>query len=539
MTVTAPPSVPAVWRRRFEALPGYDPIASAGDCWFDADEAERWVAYFETRCVHIKGEWAGQPLVLNGWETGFVGCLFGWKRLDGTRRYRTAFVAIARKGGKSTLGAALGSGLLYFDGEPGAEIYSAAGDREQAGIIFGIAKAMVEADPDLKAASEIFVKSITAGTSFWRVLSADAPTKHGMNPHGILFDELHVQPNRDLWDVLTTGTAARRQPLTIAITTAGTDKESICWELWQYAERVRDGTVDDPAFLPVIFAADPKADWMDPETWKQANPTYPDAPKHEYLAAKCKHAQETPGFENTFRRLHLNQWTESATRWLGSEEWALNEGENPVPDGALCYGGLDLASTDDLAAFVAVFPVHGVYHVLAKHWIPSENIAKRVRRHRVPYDVWLRHGWITATDGNVIDYDVIRADLNAFAERYHLEEVAFDPWNAVDLCNNLQGKDGFTMVEIRQNFPMMSGPTKETGKVVKAGKLRTGGNPVLRWQAGNVTVRTDDNENIKPDKKRAREKIDGIVALIMAVGRAALAMKQPGSVYTKRGIRFL
>lgn len=503
----------------------------ADDFYFDEAAADRAVSFFELCLTHTKGEWAGQPLKLSDWQAEkIIRPLFGWKRADGTRRYRTAYIQIPRKAGKSTLSAGIALYLLFADKEPGAEIYSAAADREQAAIVFDMAKGMVEASEPLRRRSQSYrramiVPSLAAG---YRVLSADANTKHGLSAHGIIFDELHAQPNRELWDVLTTSTGARRQPLTVAITTAGYDRHSICYELYTHACKVRDGLVNDPYFLPVIYEAEAGDDWKEPATWYKAHPGLGVSVKEEYFAAECAKAQAMPGYENTFRQLLLNQWTEQATRWIGMAAW--DACARPMPDltGRDCFAALDLSSTTDVSALVLAFPVDGVLHLLPFFWVPEEGIRKRVERDRVPYDLWIKEGLIEATPGRVIDYDVIRRRINELAETYHIREIAVDRWNATQLSTQLEA-DGFEMIGFGQGFASMAGPTKELEKRILEGTLNHGGNPVMRWMASNIATEQDAAGNLKPSKKKSTERIDGVVATIMALGRVMVADLEPHS----------
>ncbi len=531
------------WGSLLKLIPRYDPIESRGDGdYFDATEAQLACDFFPECCQHIKGEWAGRPLELERWQQAIIGCLFGWVRENGTRRYRKLYEEVPRKNGKSTKIAGIGNKLLFADGEPGADVYSAAADRDQAAIVFEVARNMVEADDDLAGMSESYRRSIIVPStkSAYKVLSADVPTKHGLNASGILFDELHTQPNRDLYDVLSTSTGSRRQPLEVYITTAGYDKHSICYEMRMYAEKVRDRVIHDSSFLPVIYAAKEGDNWKDRRVWKRVNPNLGVSIKMEYLERKFKEALETPAAENTFKRLHLNVWTESHTRWLSTEKW--NACDGIVDEAGLIgqpfYGGVDLASTMDVTAFVAVFEAeHGVLEVVSRFWIPSDNIKERVRRDRVPYDAWVREGFITATEGNVVDYDVIRQDIKAFCATYEHREIGFDPWNAQDLCNNKLGnEDGLTMVQIPQTVLQLAGATKELEKRVLAKTIRHSGNPVLRWMASNVMVHKDSNDNIKPDKKKSTEKIDGIMALVMAIARLTVGDGNKVSIYEKEGL---
>jgi phage terminase large subunit-like protein len=495
----------------------------------EADRAERIFRAFFT---HVKGELAGKPIDWQPWETDIIRKVFGTLRQDGTRQYRRVYIEVARKNGKSLLGASFANYLTFFDKEPGAEIYSAAADRDQAGIIFGIAKAQIEQNAELSSRSESFQRSIVVAStgSSYKVLSADAPTKHGLNAHGIIFDELHAQPNRELWDVLTTATGARRQPLIVALTTAGYNKHSICWELHEYALKVRDGIIEDPSFLPVIYAADEDDDWTSPKTWRKANPNLGVSVRREYLEEECARAQETPAYENTFKRLHLNIWTEQATRLFAMEKWdACN---TPVDEKALegreCFAGLDLASTEDITALVLVFPdaERRRYDVLCKFWIPGDNAIQRERRDRVPYPVWIRQGLINATEGSVVDYREIRKEINELHKRFQIREIAIDRWNSTQLSTELAG-DGFTMVDFGQGFASMTAPTKELLALILDQRLSHGGHPVLRWMASNAAAKQDPAGNIKLDKSKSAEKIDGMVALTMAIGRAMVQQPPP------------
>ncbi|MGB7479862.1 MAG: terminase TerL endonuclease subunit [Burkholderiaceae bacterium] len=494
---------------------------SSNEFWYDGAAAERAVQFFAKVLTHTKGEWAGQPLVLSDWQADqIIRPLFGWKRQDGTRRYRTAYIQIPRKAGKSTLSAGIALYCLLADGEAGAEVYSAAADREQAAIVFEMAKGMADASAALRSRVKSYKRSITvqATASSYKVLSADAFTKHGLNASCIIFDELHAQPNRELWDVLTTSTGARKQPLTVAITTAGYDRHSICYELYSHACKVRDGILIDDAFLPVIYEAGKDDDWQDPATWHKAHPSLGVSVQESYLAAECLKAQQMPAYENTFRRLMLNQWTEQATRWLSMEAWDKCGGDLPDLAGMACYAGLDLSTTTDISALVLAFPVGGTVHLLPFFFVPQEGVKKRSERDRVPYDQWIKQGHIIATPGAVIDYDYIRAKLNELAERYQIKEIAIDRWNAAQLSTQLSG-DGFEMIGFGQGFASMSSPTKELEKRIIAGEINHGGNPVLRWMASNVATEQDAAGNVKPSKKKSTERIDGIVAAIMCLGR--------------------
>ena len=508
--------------------------------YYDDAAAELAADFFREVLVHVKGEKAGQPFALDKWqEDRIVRPLFGWKRkADGTRRYRTVYVSIPRKNGKSSIGAGLALYLLCADGEEGGEVYSCASDREQAAIVFDVAKQMRARSPELRKRLKPFKNALVyhAMASTYKVLSADAETKHGFNAHGIIFDELHAQPNRRLFDVMTTSTGARRQPLTIFLTTAGYDRHSICWEVNDYAEKVRDGIIDDPAFLPVIYGADKDAAWDDANVWAAANPGLGTSVKLEYLEEQAVKARASLAYQNTFRRLHLNQWTEQAERAIDMDKWNACSGRADLADLAKrpCWVGLDLASTTDIAAAVLVFPEPPGILVVPRFWVPADNVKLRATRDRVPYDVWIQEGWITATPGNVIDYAYIRQELNALNAEVDIREIAFDRWGATQLSTQLED-DGFTMVPFGQGFASMAAPTREFLGLVAGGRIAHGGHPVLRWMASNLAVNQDAAGNLKPDKGRSGEKIDGIVALIMGLERANRHAEAPVPMITVLG----
>ena len=314
---------------------------------------------------------------------------------------------------------------------------------------------------------------------------------------------------------------ARRQPLTVITTTAGYDKHSLCYELWDYAEKVSAGIIQDDSFLPAIFAAGKDDDWKDPKTWAKANPNFGVTVQQSFYEQECQKAIALPSYENTFRRLYLNQWTEQDVRWLSMDAW--DACAAPVPDlaGLPCFAALDLSSTTDLSALVLAFPIEDTIHLLPFFWMPAEGIKKRVERDRVPYDRWIKDGFIEATPGRVIDYEYIRNKINALAEKYHIKEIAVDRWNATQLSTQLEG-DGFEMIGFGQGFASMAAPTKELERRILEGTINHGKNPVLRWMASNVTTEQDAAGNLKPSKKKSTERIDGIVATIMALGRVAV-----------------
>ena len=395
--------------------------------------------------------------------------------------------------------------------------------------VFDVAADMVRMCPALMKRVRILTAQkrivYTPTNSFYQVLSAEAYSKHGFNIHGVVFDELHTQPNRKLFDVMTKGSGdARMQPLYFLITTAGTDTNSICYEVHQKAKDILEGRKHDPTFYPVIYGADESEDWTDPKVWKKANPSLDKTIGMDKVVAACNSAKETPGEENAFRQLRLNQWVKQAVRWMPMEKWdkckvAFDESEL---EGRICYGGLDLSSTTDITAFVLVFPPtedDEHYYVLPYFWLPEETLPLRVRRDHVPYDVWERQGYLKTTEGNVVHYGFIENFIDELGQKFHIKEIAFDRWGAVQMSQNLE-ELGFTMVQFGQGYKDMSPPTKELMKLTLEQTLAHSGHPVLRWMMDNIFIRRDPAGNIKPDKEKSTEKIDGAVAMIMALDRA-------------------
>ena len=511
---------------------------------FDEAKAQRAVEFI--RCLkHTKGRWRGQAFDLLPWQETIIRDVFGTVKEDGFRQYNTAYVEIPKKNGKSELAAGVALYMTCGDNEWGAEVYGCASDRQQASIVFDVAVDMVEQCPALKKRIKpvMSVKRLVykPTNSFYQVLSAEAYTKHGLNVHAVIFDELHSQPNRELFDVMTKGSGdARTQPLFFLITTAGTDRHSVCFEQHQKAEDILCGRKVDPTFYPVIYGAADDADWTSEEVWYRANPSLGHTVDIGKVRNACMSARDNPAEENIFRQLRLNQWVKQSTRWMQMEKW--DACAFPVDEGELlgreCYGGLDLSSSIDITAFVLVFPPRDDterYVFLPYFWIPEENMARRVRRDHVPYDVWEKQGFLETTEGDVIHYGFIESFIEDLGKRFHIKEIAFDRWGAVQMVQNLEGL-GFTVVPFGQGFKDMSPPTKRLMELVLERNVAHGGHPVLRWMMDNIFVRTDPAGNIKPDKEKSAEKIDGAVAAVMALDRAVRNSGSTGSVYDERGI---
>ncbi|HLI51910.1 MAG TPA: terminase TerL endonuclease subunit [Thermomicrobiaceae bacterium] len=509
---------------------------------FDAEAAERAIAFFGF-LRHSKGEWAGQPIELRPWQAFIVGSLFGWKRTDGSRRFRTAYVEVPRKNGKSTTAAGIALLLGFFDGEGGAEVYAAATKKDQARIVWDEAKRMVEKSPALKARIQPLAHSLSdqRTASKFLPLGRDADTMDGLNIHAAIVDELHAHPNREVVDVLETATGARRQPLIFYITTAGHGHESVCWEKRQYAVSILEETVEDDSVFGYIATIDAGDDWDSPESWAKANPNLGVSVKLEDLERKAKQAREIPSQQNAFRRLHLDEWTEQAERWIDMKRWDACDGDvDPVAlAGQKCFVGVDLASTIDITAAIAVFGrPDGSYEALCRFWRPEDTIYEAERRDHVPYRQWAEAGYLHLTEGNAIDPGHIADDLAGWLAPYQVVEVPFDKWNASALAAKLE-VEGLTMVAMPQGFQTYSEPCHRLEGLLLDGKLRHGGNPILRWMAAQVMVKHGPNEAIRPFKPNGSGiHDDGIVALLMGLARATVAQNQAEtrSIYESRGL---
>jgi phage terminase large subunit-like protein len=471
---------------------------------------------------HSKGDFCGQPFTLMTWQQEFFDKLLLTKRGDGLRQYRRAFLALPRKSGKSQMCAALGLYCLFMDNEPGAEVIVAAGDRSQASILHTAAKHLLESCPALARRAQVYRNSIVVAEtrSTMMTVSSESATKHGLNPSVVLIDEFHVFPDRELVDVLETGMGARRQPLTVYITTAGNNKSGPCYKDWQRAIQVRDGVLKDDSFLPCIYAADPDDDPFVEETWRKANPNYGITTKPDYFSQMSQRAKQSASEEVVFRTLHLNQWCSAATKWIRHGAWEANADPLRPTEERTAYCGIDLASTTDTTAFVAVWPDDdGTYDIHAHVFIPEETADEAAKRDRVPYRQWAKEGFVTLTEGDICDYDAVRDYVLSFAEKNKVRAVAIDRYNATHLTTQLTA-EGIEMKPYGQGFVSMSSPSKLLETLIISKKLRHGGNPVLTWQVSNVEIKVDDAGNIKPSKKNASStgRIDAPVALIMALG---------------------
>ena len=498
-----------------------------------ADHAVQVISSFR----HSKGEFAGERFILEPWqEHDIVRPLFGWKRADGTRRYRIAYIEVARKNGKSTLAAAIGNYLFLADGEPGAEVYTAATKRDQARIVHSEAMRMISAmqaeDPDFNGHVRSYHNNmcVKATNSKYEPLSADSGTLDGLNPSGVIIDEFHAHKNRDLWDKLRTAKGARRQPLIFIITTAGFDRSSVCWEVHQQAVQVLEQVRDDDRLFVYIASLDEGDDWKEESTWRKANPNLGVSVSLDDLREECASAEISSGQENAFRRFHLNQWTTLDSRWLDMDKWDLCDEPFDVEDlrGRPCYAGLDLATISDLTALVLAFPSDDNVLLVPYFWCPRDAVTIRSKRDLLGYQQWVDSGHIRTTPGSETDYDRVRRDIRELGDQFAIQELAIDRlFQGAQLSHQL-ADDGFNVVAFGQGFYSMAAPTLQFELLVNTGRLRHNGNPVLRWMAANVAVEQDAAGNLKPSKKLSPEKIDGIVGSIMALGRLALADQHEG-----------
>lgn len=499
--------------------------SGAGCSTSSVDPGERAVRFLNN-LTHT-GDYSGQPFHLRTWQETPLRKLFGTLRPDGTRRYRKTFWALPRKQGKTEIVAGGGLFLLMGQGRTNQQIYTASGDAEQASLIFRAACQMIRNDPALDAATVIYdgYKRIDfpAGNSFLKVLSSVPKSKHGLGPTAVLIDEFHVV-DEELVNVLTTGFGARKDPLTWMITTAGWNRHSLCFDEWQYAVRVRDGLVDDPTYLPVIYAADPEDDWHDEAVWRKAMPALGDFCNLDFIREEHRKAVERPRFENAFRQLYMNQWTEQAQRWIGLDAWDACGDETLSLDdyeGRPCYGGLDLSSKHDLTALCLAFPNDdGGFDLFWWFWLPGDSAAERERVDRVPYPQWVREGRIVKTEGKRIDYDEIRDQVEQLHTRFQIVGLGYDPQHAGQLANQLyKDGDGVAVVEYPNTFTRMNEPSAEFERLVAEGLIKHDGHPVARWNVANAAV-AEKSGLILPSKIKSSERIDGVVAAVMAIGVA-------------------
>lgn len=495
---------------------------------FNEDKANRVVKFCEA-LPHIKGsQYAGKKLEMGGWQCFILTTVFGWVNANGTRRFKTAYIEVPRKNGKSTMSAPVALYLLSADGEPGAEVYSAATTRDQAKIVWADAKHMVDRSPGLRSHLNVETSAhsifISKTASAFKALSKDNNGNlDGLNIHGAIIDELHGHPNRALWDVIETGTGARAQPLIWAITTAGSNRAGICYEQQSYVRKILDGVHDDPTYFGIIYSIDEGDDPFDPAVWAKANPNYGISVSPEDLARKALKAQQMAAAQNNFMTKHLNVWVNADTAWMNMQNW--DKSADPSLDesdfnGQDCIISCDLATKIDVAAKIKLFwrDIDGKrhYYAFGKYYLPEEAADDGRNSY---YHGWAAEGRLVLTDGSVTDHAVIEDDIRFDARKYNVVNAGFDPWQASSMMQRLQ-QDGLPVLEYRQTVQNMSEPMKELEALVLQGRFHFDGDPVLTWMISNVVAHIDAKENIYPRKERPENKIDGAVALIAAIGMA-------------------
>jgi phage terminase large subunit-like protein len=518
--------------------------------YFNDDAADRAVVFIETFCRHSKGVWAGQLIELTRFQHFVVRSIFGWRYIDtGLRRYHYVYLQVARKQGKTTLAAAIAVYMTLADKEAGAENFSAATTKDQARICFDAAAAMVRRSPELSKYLDVFggkpqsrtnnISCEILGSKF-EPLASDEQNLDGLNIHLLVGDELHRWKKREYLDVLETASGSRTQPLRLYITTPGNNPEGVCWEQRDYAVKILEGVVEDDEYL--VFMAEPPldADYTNPKTWEMGNPNLGVTVWKKDLEAECKRAQDDITKQNGFRRYKCGMWVSQAERWLDLAKWdrCAADFDLELLAGRPCFGGLDLASTEDLAAFCLLFPPTDddpLWFFRWWAWCPEDRIPKLPREQQRPYQQWAERGHLTLTPGDQIDYDFIRKVVNQAAEDYRIEEIGYDPWNATQLVYKLEEEDGMEMVRVTQGVGGMNAASKEFARLVNKGQMRHGGNPVARWCASNIAIWTDANDNIKPSRKNSGGRIDLVVAGIIGLARGML--EDAGvPLYEKRGL---
>lgn len=529
-------------------IAGYDPIATAGDCYFDSAKALHAINFFPSFLKHVKGPLARQPFELNPWEVDFVATLFGWMRPDGTRRYREAFVGIPRKNNKTFLTAGIALYCLMCDGEEGAEILCGAADQTQATEVFRPAMINCRRSPVLSTKCHVVehTKTIRFGdASFMRAIPAEAAGQHGGSTHVGIIDEIHTQPDRELYDVVRTSMVNRRQPLMISLTTAGTDKESICFELWEYAQKIRDGIISDPYFLPCIYQATEQDDWTSPEVWARVNPNYGRSVNAEYLQEAFARAKTTPAFENTFKRLHLNIWTEAEVRWINSAVWdACGVAEYPDLEHCRAALGVDLASTMDTASVVAAVEKGNDVYLDERIFVPEEIVSTAPKKFQRQYADWISQGLMTATKGSATDYKAIEKHIDDLFAKYDVVDVGFDRWQGEYMRQMLEDKyDPDKITKMATIGAEMTIATKKFEEALIENRVWHNRSPVLRWMASCCMIKENADGSKRLDKgsshgkKGTRGKIDGIWAAVTAYHKLNRPDDDQGNPYTGENAR--
>lgn len=511
--------------------------------YFDKKAADFAVRFIESKIKHVKGEWAGKPMKLEKWQKEeIIYPIFGWKEVDtGYRKYKSAYIEIAKKNGKTAIAGAMGCVFMYVDSEPGeSPMYSIAGNREQAGLSFRDIKSYIEASPYLSSKADVNKYSVVVktkrGTRYFQPRSKESKTAEGINPQFAIADELHVHPDESQLENMEKSMASRRQPFLLMITTAGDNMNGVGYNRRDYAIKVSQGIIEDESHYTLIYCAEPDDDPGDPETWKKANPNYGISVKPDFLQREWLKAKHSKSSYNNFLRYHLNIWTSNTTSFITDTDWMASCGDYDIEQlkGKECYVGLDLSSRTDITALCLLFKPGDFYVTLNYFWLPEEKSLQSADHKNIKYPDWVSDGYITETEGNVVDYDFIISKLAELAKTYRIKEIAYDDWNAHHIAPKLV-EMGFELREFRQGYKSMNLPTKELEKLILEKKYFHLGNPVLRWMNANVLIKSDEADNIKiiKDKNRPNQKVDGMIANVMALGLHLDEQLSKGTYMTK------
>ena len=506
--------------------------------YFDRKAAQRAISFIE-RLKHTKGQWAGLRFKLEPWQQFIIWNIFGWKMADGTRRFRYAYVEIARKNGKTALSAGIGLYMLFADGESRPEVYSAATVKDQARICFSDAVEIVKAT-DLKNYLTPYRNSIVYELKggMMKPLSSDYGTHDGLNPSCGIIDEFHAHKDSGMFDVIKSAFGARKQPLMFIITTAGFNKAGACYAYRDNVIKILRGINEDDTLFGIIYTMDANEEWDNPQMWIKSNPNLGVSLFPNYLEDQVNDAKNRPEAVRNVMTKNVNLWVDAEKTWILDDAWMKCVGTTEIEDlrGCECWGGLDLSNVSDITAFVLIFHENDKFQLLPFFWIPEEKMLEKIRKENINYDLWVKAGFVKVTSGNVLDYEFVKADILQIVEIYDLQSSAYDRWNSSQTIIDLQN-EGMECNPFGQGNGSMSAPSKEFEKLVLSEKIEHFGNPVLRWMLSSTLIKTDPAGNIKPDKEKSVQKIDGIVASIMALGEWMTAQAEDDNdPYSKRGM---
>ena len=506
--------------------------------YFDRKAAQRAISFIE-RLKHTKGQWAGLRFKLEPWQQFIIWNIFGWKMADGTRRFRYAYVEIARKNGKTALSAGIGLYMLFADGESRPEVYSAATVKDQARICFSDAVEIVKAT-DLKNYLTPYRNSIVYELKggMMKPLSSDYGTHDGLNPSCGIIDEFHAHKDSGMFDVIKSAFGARKQPLMFIITTAGFNKAGACYAYRDNVIKILRGINEDDTLFGIIYTMDANEEWDNPQMWIKSNPNLGVSLFPNYLEDQVNDAKNRPEAVRNVMTKNVNLWVDAEKTWILDDAWMKCVGTTEIEDlrGCECWGGLDLSNVSDITAFVLIFHENDKFQLLPFFWIPEEKMLEKIRKENINYDLCVKAGFVKVTSGNVLDYEFVKADILQIVEIYDLQSSAYDRWNSSQTIIDLQN-EGMECNPFGQGYGSMSAPSKEFEKLVLSEKIEHFGNPVLRWMLSSTLIKTDPAGNIKPDKEKSVQKIDGIVASIMALGEWMTAQAEDDNdPYSKRGM---